>query len=345
MSRNLNRSASPDPISIPKAAKVRRTTRIIRPKQPTTSEILPEQRAALIVFKRMPVTDLFEEYRNDVRWVKSLYLPVSLSAVDVIFAIEPNEEQKRRFRKEETRLFNLVMRTRSGDKTSSSKIDELVQFGYEDFVSALSADFLSLPHRDLVFKERVHKFFQFVKTWTRTGHLNVDLKYLESYIENPTVFDRIKKFLSENFIMATSFPRDSTNRLKILSNNLSHFHDSHSELPPKVVFITAEDDLGNDPQILRTLLEHVITQGLYKLPKKDQSGMRAMLSPEFVNNVVSRSSHSWAKVRAFQKALNKGVFEANLADVADEGEFYNLHRLLPLIYGPTSLNYKYFRKN
>lgn len=290
----------------------------------------------------MPVTDLFEEYRNDVRWVKSLYLPAQLSLIDVIFAIEPDETEKQRFKKEETRLFNLVMRNQSGGKYSPVKIEELTQFGYEDFVSVISADFMSLPQREHVFKERVAKFFQFVKTWTKTEHLNVDLKYLENYIENPPVFNRIKTHLTKNYIIATSFPQNQNNRLKILSSNLAH--ESMSKMLPKVVFITSDDDLGNDPQILKTLLDRVISQGLLKLPKNDQPSIRALLSPEFVQNVVVRSTSTWGKLRAFQRALNKGVFETNLTEVADEGEFYNLHRLLPLVFGPTSLNFKYFRK-
>lgn len=292
----------------------------------------------------MPVTDLFEEYRNDIRWVKTFYLPARFSSVDIFFTIEPDKEAKTLFQKEETRLFNLVNCSQAPETLPPQRVRELTKLDYCSFFEGLGADFMSLPERDHVFKERVSKFFSLVKTWTRTAHLNVDLGYLESFVENAQISGRVKSRLSKDFPIATNFPSAALDRIKILNNNLSHFGEKHNSAPRKVAFVTADQDLGNNTGILKSLLGFVIERGLRKFPKGHRAEMHSLLSKEFMENLIQRISQPWEKLRKFQWALNRGMFSPDIAGITDESEFSNLHRLLPLVYGPTSLNSKYFRK-
>ena len=61
-----------------------------------------------------------------------------------------------------------------------------------------------------------------------------------------------------------------------------------------------------------------------------------------INHMVNTSTGLWGKLNYFLKILNKGFFQGPILDIMDDTEFQNLHKLLPLIYGPTSLNFSYY---
>lgn len=300
--------------------------------------------------KRLPVTDLFEEYKNDLRWVKTFYLPEQMTAVDMIFCSSLTPIQKEAFQDEETRLFNLVMKHNTNDKggnfeSHEQRIKSLSKLDFKPFVYALSADFFMLPDKKKVFARRIHKFFDLVKAWTSCEHINVDMNALEKFVADEKVFKRVLAKLSAEFKMASKFKENTNSRRKSFTNNLVHFHENFSKShPDKTVFVTETLNLDNDIFLLDAMLKFTINNGIEKLAKMDQSRVKAFISEELILQMVNRMTKTWGKIRHFQHSLNNGEYVGEGLGISDETEFNNLHKLLPLIYGPTSTNFKYYSK-
>jgi hypothetical protein len=294
----------------------------------------------------MPVTDLFEEYQNDIRWVKTFYLPQKITAVDFFFTVSINDSAKEAFKEEEARLFNIMIKNEKESKGDSiSENSNLPKFDFESYVFALSADFFNLPDSKKVFKERIKKFFELVKSWTNVDYITIDMEYLEKYVNNSKIFKNVMLTILNDFKHSIKFKKNSEDRIKSLQSNLGFFKEKLSKTcTPKVVFITNENDLDNDIKVLDTLLKFVISCGVPKLYKKDQEKITKFIDKDIISQIVNQISGEWAKLRVFHQSLNKGLFPGEGLGIGDQTEFHNLHKLLPLVYGPTSLNFSYYSK-
>jgi len=292
----------------------------------------------------MPVTDLFEEYRNDLRWVKTFYLPLRITSLDYFFTVAINDSAKEAFKEEEGRLFNIIQeKNKKKTPLTSEEISNLPKFDFSSYVFSLSADFCILPDKTKIFKERIFKFFELMKSWTKTDFINIDMDHLEKYINNPEIHKTVLSKITKEFKQAIKFKKSSEDRIKSLKSNLGFFKEKHLQASPaKIVFVTNEDSLDDDIEILDLLLKFVVSCGIPKLYKADQDNLNQFIDKEFISNIVNKVTTNWTKIRLFHESLNKGIFPGEWLGIGDQTEFYNLHKLLPLVYGPTSLNFSYF---
>ena len=292
----------------------------------------------------MPVTDLFEEYRNDIRWIKNFYLPLRLTALDFFFGVSINESAREAFQEEETRLFNIVLnKKKNNQELKFEEFAEMLKFDFNSYVFALSVDFFLLPDPKKIFKEKISKFFELVKSFTNVEYINIDMDYLEKYVNNSKIFKNVQFKISNDFKQATKFKKTGKERIKSLQSNLGSFKKKYSKTHPfKVGFVTNENDLDNNIEILDVFIKFVISCGIPKLYTKDQEKVKKFLDIDFISTMINEITENWAKKRVFHESLNKGVFPGESMGIVDQTEFYNVHKLLPLVYGPTSLNFSYF---
>lgn len=299
--------------------------------------------------KRLPVTNLFEEYRSDFRWMKTFYLPSEMTSIDIIFASALSPIQKEVFQEEETRLFNLLAKLKADEpKKYIEGVEEVMKFSkldYKSFVFCHSMDFFLFPDKTRVFRQKLHKFFDLIKAWTKSENIYVDMDAMRKYLANEEIFSRLRSRVTKEFKMATKFQENPVNKLKAFENNLTYFHENHSQaFPSKLTFVSKTLNLDNDVFLMDSVLSFVVARGIEQMDKKDQDCMREFLNKDLVSGMVNLVTKTWGKIRHFHSSLNNGEFAGEGLGVSDETEFYNLHKLLPLVYGPTSLNHKHFRK-
>lgn len=307
--------------------------------------------ATITFFKRFPVTDLFEEYKNDIRWIKTFYLPIQMSSIDILFTVPLTSVQKEAFQDEETRLFNLIMKNNTpehGQYTSNKPpldLEKLTKLDYKSFSFALSADYFHFPDKSIIFETRIHKFFELIKVWTKAEFINIDMTFLREYINDAKIFKEIQIKLTEMFQMATNLKKNQSSRLTSLTNNLEVYQNDFSKkFPNKIVFVSPEVDLENSANLLKKMVEFVIAKGIFKLAKCNQEKVKNFISNELINHMVNRCTGTWTKINYYLKILNKGLFQGPILDIMDDTEFQNLHKLLPLVYGPTTYNFRFYSR-
>ena len=274
-----------------------------------------------------------------------------MSSVDIFFTVPLSQVQKEAFQDEETRLFNLVMKNNIPEKGEyvSNKppldLTTLTKFNYDSFVFALSSDYFQFPDKSIIFETRIHKFFELVKAWTQAEFVNIDMDFLKQFVGDDKVFKELQKKITELFQMGTNLEKKQINRIKSLKTNLEHYKNKYiKKFPNKTVFISPELDLDNSCIILKTMLKFVISNGINKLSTCNQEKVKNFITKEMINHMINTCTGIWSKLNYFLKILNKGYFQGPVLDVMDDTEFQNLHKLLPLVYGPTSLNFRFYSK-
>jgi hypothetical protein len=278
-------------------------------------------------------------------------MPAQLTCIDIVFAVSLSPIQKEVFQEEETRLFNVLVALSDNKKKANKPlgsfedIRKYSKLDYKSFIYAHSMDFFLFPDKAKVFSQKLNKFFDSVKAWTNTENIYVDMEAMKKYLSDDTIFQKVRNKISLEFKMATKFRENPVKKLKAFENNLTHFHDNFSaEFPNKIAFISETLNLDNDVFLLDSVLKFVVRKGIEKMSKVNQEMTSGYLNGNLLSGMVNQVTKAWGKIRHFHHSLNNGEFAGEGLGVVDETEFYNLHKLLPLVYGPTSLNYKHFSK-
>ena len=134
---------------------------------------------SLIMFKRFPVTDLFMEYRKDLRFIKAFYIPNEISSIDFIMYFPLDEREKKMFKKEELRIYNILLNNENNEQRNSLYLNndqdqiKLSKMDFSKNIFCLSIDFFTFPKRENIFMERIEKYFDLIKNWTKSEFLNI----------------------------------------------------------------------------------------------------------------------------------------------------------------------------
>ena len=303
--------------------------------------------------KRRPVLELYNDYKRDVKFLKTFCRPENLNSVDMIIYFPLSPEEREIFKTEETRIFNMmIQQTGSGPHPSilmDSSFNEnhkISKMNFKPHLKVLSADFFTLPNLKHVFRERLPKFFALMKAWTKGDYFNLDYEYLRDALEGTDLMTEITTHLNASFRMVKSVEMVNNIVAENLYMNLEVFFNNFKDkAKSKLLFLNRDANLGNKRVLLVVLLEFVLKKSFESRGRKRERETYArVVNKAMVQHMVNRLVKESKAMAGFFRGLNVRKFKGFESSFINEQEFFSIADLQKDMFGPTDFNHSYFGK-
>lgn len=338
---------------------VRKTKLTVLSKNMSQSKCLLDCSTKMIVtiFKRISAFDIFPEYHNDVRFVKMFYCPNSISSLDIIISFPFTDKEIKEFQNEEINIHNKLDFPKFKDETTHNKEfdqikDEFAKMSNNIF--CVGAEFSSFPTSKSINKEKIIKFWKYLKSISKSDLINLSWEELEMYLNKDKLFNDSRIFLKKNFKNCNNFDIRNEFMIESLYFNLENFLNLKSKNSlKKILFVSKSQNLRTDIPLIKSLLEYIIRYSLEMRKDQNVSRLKEYIYGANKNKkslnleqfIASRLSKAIKNCYNFHKSLLNSEPDNLINLEIDEIDFFNMRKFLPLIYGSKNSNYRFFSNN
>lgn len=297
---------------------------------------------------------LHRDYQKDIKFLKTFYRPDTLSSLDIIVYFPLSEDDKNKFKTEETRIFNLMIQQSQKGTHPSIMMDsdfkenhKISKMTFKPFLKIISADFFTLPNIKFIFREKLEKFFKLLKSWTKSDYFNLDFEYLKEALEGTDKLTEITASLNASFKLVKSLETVNNIVAENLFMNLEVFYNNfRDKAKSKLLFLNRDQSISERGVLLVVLAEFLLKKSIgSRSLKEEREVFGKFVNKSLIKHIVNRFVKTSKTINDFFEGVKKKSFKLFDNTFMNEQEFHAIVDLQKTIYGPIDFNHKYFSKS